>query len=607
MRRIRDGMATVGRAGAGTLTAVVLAAALAGCGAAGQGGATGAPTLTAETVPIAPARSAGDLDGGFPALVVPATGGVLRAALAQDVDCWNGLSRAAPAWSVFAFAARGLYGYADGASGGADGTIRPDLADDMPLVAEDGLSMRVRLREGLRFPDGSAVDAGDVVATFERMLDPAAQCAGGGPPASGAYAALAGYPDWAERRRAGEDAGPLPGVRVVDPRTVEFALAAPDPGLTDALALPWAFIRPADAPAARADRGPPPFVGPYRIARLERGTRLVLEREPTWAANVAAGAPEGPWQNALDGVDLAIGVSPERQLAGLESGAFDLSLDRSVPFGRPAARAVRDPVLAGRVFSTPAASVTYLALRADQPPFDRLEARQAVNRAVDRAALARIAGGPAAAAPWGQVLPPTLAVDQPAEVYGHDPPRARALLRAAGRAGATVIVVHGSGPGELALARAVRRDLRRVGLDARLRALPAWSLGAYLRDPATPWHIALVSWTGTAPDAMAWYGPLLVCGAPSNAGRWCDPDFDAHVGEAAALPPGPERSAQLAALSEAVMEEGAPWAPLLAPRRLAVVSPRLLNYRWSPVPGTRLDVAGVVGPRRAPAVDPLPG
>ena len=48
----------------------------------------------------------------------------------------------------------------------------------------------------------------------------------------------------------------------------------------------------------------------------------------------------------------------------------------------------------------------YIALNVNIPPFNELAARQAVNLAIDRRALVRLAGGPQLAVPTCQVLPP---------------------------------------------------------------------------------------------------------------------------------------------------------------------------------------------------------
>ena len=51
-------------------------------------------------------------------------------------------------------------------------------------------------------------------------------------------------------------------------------------------------------------------------------------------------------------------------------------------------------------------AVWYIALNVNIQPFDELEARQAVNLAIDRNALVKLYGGPQLAAPTCQVLPP---------------------------------------------------------------------------------------------------------------------------------------------------------------------------------------------------------
>ena len=117
------------------------------------------------------------LDGGFPATVEPTKGGVLKMAMSENIDCWNGLSYYGVSWSVYFFLARGLYAYPDTQEMPASATMEPALASDMPTMSDDGKTYTVTLREGLKFPDGSPVTAKDVKATFEYMLDPNIQCA----------------------------------------------------------------------------------------------------------------------------------------------------------------------------------------------------------------------------------------------------------------------------------------------------------------------------------------------------------------------------------------------------------------------------------------------
>jgi hypothetical protein len=47
----------------------------------------------------------------FPDLVEPTKGGVLKMAMNDNIDTYNGLSYYGVSWSLFYFMARGLYGY----------------------------------------------------------------------------------------------------------------------------------------------------------------------------------------------------------------------------------------------------------------------------------------------------------------------------------------------------------------------------------------------------------------------------------------------------------------------------------------------------------------
>ncbi len=52
-------------------------------------------------------------------------------------------------------------------------TFEPALAAEMPTVSDDGLHWEVTIRDGVRFTDGTTVDAEDIAATYRAILDPA--------------------------------------------------------------------------------------------------------------------------------------------------------------------------------------------------------------------------------------------------------------------------------------------------------------------------------------------------------------------------------------------------------------------------------------------------
>ncbi len=56
----------------------------------------------------------------------------------------------------------------------------PGLAESLPTVSEDKLTYRFRIRPGVRFSNGRALEMSDVIGSFERILDPATQSIFGG-------------------------------------------------------------------------------------------------------------------------------------------------------------------------------------------------------------------------------------------------------------------------------------------------------------------------------------------------------------------------------------------------------------------------------------------
>ena len=53
-----------------------------------------------------------------------------------------------------------------------DNQLQPELATEQPTISEDGSTLTFKLKKGVKFSDGSKLDADDVVLTFTAMADP---------------------------------------------------------------------------------------------------------------------------------------------------------------------------------------------------------------------------------------------------------------------------------------------------------------------------------------------------------------------------------------------------------------------------------------------------
>ncbi len=211
-----------------------------------------------------------------------------------------------------------------------------------------------------------------------------------------------------------------------------------------------------------------------------------MDREPTWAANVAAGVPEDPADNNVDGIDIAIGVSAETQLLEIKGNQIDLTLNNSVVEGSDVPAIANDAEYADRYFSTFTAGVYYGIFRVDRPPFDDVRLRQAVNLALDRSLLVKIRGGEIATSVWSQILPSNLLADEPLDVYPATPDveGAKRLIESTGLPTPikVTMVVQSEGASTPTDALAVKASLDAVGFDIAVKVVPLDVYGGYLSD-----------------------------------------------------------------------------------------------------------------------------
>ena len=563
-----------------TIALVAVAAVVAACGSSSSTSSTADSGGGATT-----AAAGGDyLNGGFSAAVTPTKGGTLKMAMNDNIDCWNGLSYYGISWSVFYFMARGLYGYPDTVVAPATNEMQPDLAADMPTVSADGLTYTVKLRSGLTFPDGSPVTAKDVKATYEYILDPNIQCATGGPPSSGYYSCIVGVTEYSDAMTSskGKKNPGISGIKAVDELTTEFTLVEADGSFPRALAMAWGFIIPASTPHKKTET-PPPYVGPYKISDYQLDKSVTIVREPTWAANVAAGVPELENQNNIDGIEAAIGVPDETQFAQLKNNELDMTFDGSAPSGSEIPATANDPAYKDRFYSTPDAAVDYAVFRTDMAPFDNVMLRQAVNYAIDREAIVKIIGGALSRSPWSQILSENLLAGQSPDVYAMDVAKATQLVKDSGVATPINITLANFADNPAPqVSASIKETLEAIGFKVTVKALSADVYYGFLADPKSEYNIGIAGWGQDYADAITFYGPLLLCGQGSNYGQFCDEGFDAKVAEINALPAGADRDGQFAQLSTDTAANLAPWATLDLRRKVSFISNRLGNYVWGP-------------------------
>jgi peptide/nickel transport system substrate-binding protein len=480
----------------------------------------------------------------------------------------------------------------DHAAGPDGARLVPDLALSLPRPADGGRTYTFRLRPQIHYSSGPLVLPSDVRHSFERLFEI-------GSSGADLYRAITGASGCA-RRPASCDLSQ--GIVADDhSNTVAFHLTHADPDFLYKLTLPSADVLPASAPP-RESRVPLPATGPYMIVqRTQRQVRLV--RNPRFHEWSAAAQPDG----YPDAIVLRAGLSGARPAGQVIEGKADFRAGIGV-----IGVADRDYFLLhrpSRIRINPVLATGFLFMNVNAPPFNAVRVRRALNLALDRARIVAADGGPTAARPTCQIVPPHLPGYQRYCPYtrnpgadgrwrGPDLARARRLVGASGTKGMRVTVWDTLQPQQyVAEGRVAVAALRRLGYRAALRLLPDNTYFTYTNDSRHGAQVIDGGWNANYPTADDFIGKLT-CSffvpadgtATTDGSELCDPALDNAVARAATLQTtDPLAANALWAKLDRKLTDLAVWLPTTTPYETDLLSNRVSNYQYNPVWGPLID------------------
>lgn len=347
-------------------------------------------------------------------------------------------------------------------SRGRDLSLVPWLASSWERVSPTRWVFH--LRPDVRFHDGSALTADDVVFSFARARQ-----------SGGTYAVFA------------RDAGTATQAGA---HTVEFATAVPNPALAESVAAipimsrawcekhgvtrPQNYRGKEETYAVRNAMG----TGPYILVKRDVGVKTLHRRNPEWWGN-----REGLYEGNLDTVEYLPIASAATRMAALKAGQVDFVLDPAVQ-DVGAFRGDADV----RVWDGEEIRVVFIGLDqeraqlqhsnvAGRNPFKDRRVRQALAHAIDAEALrTHVMRG--LSVPTSIPLNDPRGLGAPALSDGaslYAPERARELLAQAGYPGGFSFTLHCTTDrlvNDEKLCVALAAMWARVGVDVKVEALP---------------------------------------------------------------------------------------------------------------------------------------
>lgn len=456
------------------------------------------------------AAGGGSSDSG-----TPAAGGTLKVLGQGDLDHYDPqLVGYVPTNGMMRALSRSILSYPASENPDEQFELMPDLAEALPEVSEDGQTYTVTIREGAMWdaPEGARQIVGeDVARGLKRVCNPYQS----GSHAGYFQSLIVGMDNYCNSfMGVAAEVDPMKefissteisGV-TYDDRTVTFELVTPasdfpymltlhasDPAPVEALdSLP-------DSPEYRAN-----FIasGPYTIAEHVQDSKLVLERNPSWDA-----ATDELRKAYVDSIELIMGVDTDSAVQQVQAGTADMLFDLyPSPANIEMFKAQADPKFQalsnGGIdpfmwFNTKSQN--------NGGALQKLEVREALQYAVDKAAIVQVLGGESLAGPVGGIFGPGVLGHEdwdpyPTEGSKGDVEKAKKMLAEAGYPDGLTLempyINEGSNPD---MAQTMQESLSKAGITVNLTPIQPTDYYANFmtnRENAANgvWDIAMVSW-----------------------------------------------------------------------------------------------------------------
>lgn len=392
---------------------------------------------------------------------------------------------------------------------GPDGEVHPQLAQSMES-SDNGRTWRLTLRPGVKFQDGTDLDANAVLVNVQRHIDTVSS------------------PAHAQTER-------IQSMSVHDPLTVDFTLTEPMGEFPTVFALAFTqgtlgmIVSPAALQKYGRDIGRHPVgAGPFTFVEWIPDSRVTFVRN------------ENYWQSGLpylDGIEFRPLPDTDSRFASIQNGDVDVV---SAGYHDELSRALADPNL--RVYYGPGDGGEFLRFNHTKPPFDDHRMREALLRAIEPNALS-------ASMYRGQMVPADslFAPGSPyhtqaaSDAWPHfDPTVARQLVDSYRADGGNPNFTFKSANDRVSFAEFIQAQMSAIGVDVDVQLYDPAQYATTLMQSG---DFQLTSNLGPIDSAYPGVARLLRTGGTANHGDYSNPEVDRLLDRAMLTTDEAERTA----------------------------------------------------------------
>lgn len=432
-------------------------------------------------------------------------------------------------------------------------------------VSADGLIYTIFLRQGVKFQDGTDFDAAAVKVNLDRASDP--------------DNSLKRYNLYKN----------IDLTEVVDRYTVKIILKQPFSAFINILAHPaTAMISPAALKKYGKDIGFHPVgTGPYELEAWNQTDFVKVKKF------------DGYWQKGLpklDSITWRPVVDNNTRAAMLQTGEAQFAFP--IPYEQTEVLKRNSKL---ELVASPSIMQRYISMNVTQKPFDNPKVREAINYAINRPALVKVAFA-GFATPATGVLPPSIPYSQAYQPWPYDPAKARELLKEAGYPqgfSTTLWSSHNHSTAQKVL-QFTQQQLAQVGIKVQVTAMDAGQRAAQVEakgQKESGVRMFYTGWSASTGEADWGLSPLFASWnwppTQFNTAFYSNPQVDKDFADALRTL-SPQEKERLYKQAQDIIWQEAPWVPLVVEKLVSAHNKKLTGFYIMPDTGFSFDNADLV-------------
>ncbi|QKJ86535.1 glutathione transport system substrate-binding protein [Paramixta manurensis] len=420
-------------------------------------------------------------------------------------------------------------------------------------ASPDGLIYTIKLRSGVKFQDGTDFNAEAVKVNLERASDPDNH--------------LKRYNLFKQ----------IATVEAVDPTTVKITLKEPFSAFINILAHPAAaMISPTALKKYGKEIGFHPVgTGPYQFVTWNQTDFVKVKK---WDGYWKKGYPK------LDSITWRPVIDNNTRAAMLQTGEANFAFP--IPYEQAKLLAKNSKL---DLVTTPSIMQRYISLNVTQKPFDNPKVREAINYAINRQALAKVAFA-GYATPATGIVPPAIDFAQHYPAIEYNPAKARELLKEAGFPNGfttTLWSSHNHSTAQKVL-QFTQQQLAQVGIKVQVRAMDAGQRAAEVESKGqkeSGVRMFYTGWSASTGEADWALTPLFATTswppAIFNTAFYSNPKVDKDLTDALKTTERGKK-AQLYKDAQDTIWKDQPWVPLVVEKLVSANTKSLSGFYVMP-------------------------